>query len=116
MIFIKNIVVLGLQVGDELLVLNGLMVSELDMVYIESVLESSESLSLTIRSCRCIDQAMLRSSAHMEQPDEVLDAMIGRPHSEHLQMSPHQQTDGSSTAGDIGHQLQVRYHLANLVQ
>lgn len=46
----------GLHIGDELVVLNNLMVSELDMVYIETTLEECESVSLTVRSSRSVDQ------------------------------------------------------------
>ncbi|ESO93240.1 hypothetical protein LOTGIDRAFT_232689 [Lottia gigantea] len=42
----------GLIVGDELLVINGKIVSELDMVYIETLLHESRTLFLTVRSFR----------------------------------------------------------------
>ncbi|OWF46649.1 Protein still life, isoforms C/SIF type 2 [Mizuhopecten yessoensis] len=42
----------GLIIGDEILVINGKIVSELDMVYIEAMLHESMSLCLTVRSLR----------------------------------------------------------------
>ncbi|CAL1547658.1 unnamed protein product [Lymnaea stagnalis] len=42
----------GLIVGDEILVINSKIVSELDMVYIETLLHESRSLFLTVRSMR----------------------------------------------------------------
>lgn len=57
MIFCSVDCLKGLHVGDELIVLNNLMVSELDMVYIETTLEECESVSLTVRSCRSVDQS-----------------------------------------------------------
>ncbi|XP_048240466.1 protein still life, isoform SIF type 1-like isoform X4 [Haliotis rufescens] len=42
----------GLIIGDELLVINGKIVSELDMVYIEMLLHESRTLFLTVRSLR----------------------------------------------------------------
>ena len=44
------LVFLGLMIGDEILVINGKVVSELDMVYIENLLHTSQSLCCTIRS------------------------------------------------------------------
>ena len=38
--------------GDEILVINGKVISELDMVYIETLLHESRTLFLTIRSFR----------------------------------------------------------------
>lgn len=38
--------------GDEILVINSKIVSELDMVYIETLLHESRSLFLTVRSMR----------------------------------------------------------------
>ena len=40
------------MVGDEILVINGKIVSELDMVYIETLLHESRTLFLTVRSMR----------------------------------------------------------------
>lgn len=60
----------GLQVGDELLVLNGLVISQLDMVYVEALLDELDAISLTVRSCRTVDRScpMLPSP----QPSEEL--------------------------------------------
>ncbi|KAK2715335.1 protein still life, isoform SIF type 1-like isoform X2 [Artemia franciscana] len=42
----------GLQKSDEIMVLNGALVADLDMMYIESVLQEELSLCLMLRSCR----------------------------------------------------------------
>ncbi|XP_070568887.1 rho guanine nucleotide exchange factor TIAM1-like isoform X3 [Ptychodera flava] len=41
-----------LQVGDELLVINGKVVCDLDMLYIEQLIQQETALTLTVRSCR----------------------------------------------------------------
>ena len=41
----------GLSVGDEILVFNGQMVAELDLLYIESLLEECDKANVTVRSC-----------------------------------------------------------------
>lgn len=43
---------LGIIKGDEILVINGSIVSDLDMMYIESVLQEELSLCLMLRSAR----------------------------------------------------------------
>lgn len=43
---------LGLAIGDEILVINGRIVAELDMVFIENVLQETKAVSLTLRSCQ----------------------------------------------------------------
>lgn len=42
----------GLAIGDEILVINGRIVAELDMVFIENVLQETKAVSLTLRSCQ----------------------------------------------------------------
>ena len=42
----------GLTSGDEILVINGKVVSELDMVYVETLLQDSHSVTLTVRSLK----------------------------------------------------------------
>ena len=48
--------------GDELLMINGMLTCDLDMTYIETLLEESDLVTLTLRSCRCIErwEGMLR--------------------------------------------------------
>jgi len=60
--------VLGLQVGDELLVLNGLVISQLDMVYVEALLDELDAISLTVRSCRTVDQRAASCPAVLASP------------------------------------------------
>lgn len=40
----------GLRAGDEIVVLGGKVVSDLDMVYVETLLADSPSISLTLRT------------------------------------------------------------------
>lgn len=42
----------GLMKGDEIMVINGAIVSDLDMMYIESVLQEEQSLCMMMRSSR----------------------------------------------------------------
>lgn len=44
--------VLGLVVGDEILVINGQAVAQLDMVFIENLLHEVQVVCLMVRSCR----------------------------------------------------------------
>lgn len=42
----------GIEKGDEIMIINGAVVSDLDMMYIESVLQEESSLCMMLRSCR----------------------------------------------------------------
>jgi T-lymphoma invasion and metastasis-inducing protein 1 len=44
--------VLGIIKGDEIMVINGAIVSDLDMMFIESVLQEELSLCMMMRSAR----------------------------------------------------------------
>lgn len=50
--YMYGLTTLGLIVGDEILCLNGKIVSELDMVFVETILYKMLTLTMTIRSCR----------------------------------------------------------------
>ena len=69
---------LGLQVGDELLVLNGLVISQLDMVYVEALLDELDAISLTVRSCRPVDRSCPLLSSP-QQSDELADTPSTQP-------------------------------------
>lgn len=59
-----------LQVGDELLVINGRVVCDLDMLFIENLLRTASSVTLTIRSCRSVfaqTQAMVDTNSFIDQ-------------------------------------------------
>jgi len=43
------------------------MVSELDMVYIETILEECETVTMTVRSCRIIDQSCEIQREHVDE-------------------------------------------------
>ena len=45
-------IVLGVIKGDEIMVLNGAIVSDLDMMFLESVLQEEISLCMMMRSAR----------------------------------------------------------------
>ena len=55
--------ILGLVPGDEILVINGKIVSELDMVYVETLLQDSHSVCLAVRALQ-----MPPSAVAMETP------------------------------------------------
>ncbi len=67
----------GLTAGDEILVINGKVVSDLDMVYVESMLAEANSLCLTIRSCR-VDRPV-NTTAMMEHADMYIENMVCPP-------------------------------------
>ena len=54
---------IGLVPGDEILVINGKIVSELDMVYVETLLQDSHSVCLAVRALQ-----MPPSAVAMETP------------------------------------------------
>lgn len=53
----------GIIKGDEILVINGAIVSDLDMMYIESVLQEELSLCLMLRSSRTEPPALAAALA-----------------------------------------------------
>lgn len=63
-------------VGDEILVVNGKVVSELDMVYIETMLHDSKSLYITVRSLRTHRP---QSSLNCDQADVYINDMVCPP-------------------------------------
>ena len=50
--FLSPSLVAGIIKGDEIMVINGAIVSDLDMMFIESVLQEEISLCMMMRSCR----------------------------------------------------------------
>ena len=63
--------------GDEILVINSKVVAELDMVYVENIIQEATSVTLTIRSCR-IDSPV-NTTALMEHADMYIDNMMCPP-------------------------------------
>ncbi len=68
---------LGLVSGDEILVINGKVVSDLDMVFVENMLIEINALCMTIRSCR-VDRP-INTTALMEHADIYIDNMVCPP-------------------------------------
>ena len=64
----------GISRGDEIMVINGNIVSELDMMYIESVLQEELSLCMMLRSCRDLSQT---DAANQFGLSAELDALAG---------------------------------------
>jgi len=93
--------VLGLQVGDELLVLNGLVISQLDMVYVEALLDELDAISLTVRSCRTVDRACPALSS--PPSDELADTPSTQPM--WMQPSGKQTTPGNFSTPPAGAKL-----------
>jgi len=66
----------GLQKGDEIMVINGGIVSDLDMMYIESVFHEESCLSMMLRSCRT--EAPEKASA-VRSTDEYIESLVCPP-------------------------------------
>lgn len=66
----------GLQKGDEIMVINGAIVSDLDMMYIESVLQEELSLCMMLRSCRSEAPEM---AAAVRSTDEYIESLVCPP-------------------------------------
>ena len=72
----------GVKVGDELITVKSMMVSELDMIYIESILKASSSVDVTLRSVRAAttNQQPLRSpneqSLASSQNNQVVEVAV----------------------------------------
>ncbi|CAG5118110.1 unnamed protein product, partial [Candidula unifasciata] len=81
----------GLIVGDEIMVINGKIVSELDMVYIETLLHESRTLFLTVRSMRTQPP---RSNFIQRHTDAYIDKMVVPP-------PPHQSRLSEKSIGNL---------------
>lgn len=79
----------GLQKGDEIMVINGSLVSDLDMMFIESVLQEELSLCMMLRSCRLEPPDM---GAIVRSTDEYIESLV----------CPPPPTDGNLTDDAIG--------------
>lgn len=66
----------GLTKGDEIMVINGSIVSDLDMMYIESVLQEEQSLCMMIRSCRTEAPEL---AAAVRSTDEYIESLVCPP-------------------------------------
>ena len=66
----------GLQKGDEIMVINGSIVSDLDMMYIESVLQEELSLCMMLRSCRLEPPEM---GSIVRSTDEYIESLVCPP-------------------------------------
>ena len=67
---------IGIIKGDEILVINGAIVSDLDMMYIESVLQEELSLCLMLRSSRTEPPAL---SAALAAADAAIAQLVCPP-------------------------------------
>ena len=67
----------GLITGDEILVINSKVVSDLDMVYVEGFLQEAQGVCLTIRSCRT--EKPVNTTALMEHADAYIESMTCPP-------------------------------------
>ncbi|KAI1288249.1 Protein still life, isoforms C/SIF type 2 [Halotydeus destructor] len=66
----------GLMKGDEILVINGAVVSDLDMMYIESVLQEEQSLCMVLRSCRTEPPEL---AIAVKSTDEYIESLVCPP-------------------------------------
>ena len=61
---------IDLHVGDELLCIEGRVVCDLDMLFIENLLHTSSTVTLTVRSSRTVfaqTQAMMDTNKYIDQ-------------------------------------------------
>ncbi|XP_037784013.1 protein still life, isoform SIF type 1-like isoform X8 [Penaeus monodon] len=72
----QNEEIYGIIKGDEIMVINGAIVSDLDMMYIESVLQEELALCLMMRSSRT-DPPDLASL--MKTTDEIIESLVCPP-------------------------------------
>ncbi|RWS12669.1 hypothetical protein B4U79_00153 [Dinothrombium tinctorium] len=66
----------GLAKGDEIMVINGAIVSDLDMMYIESVLQEELSLCMMLRSCRTEPPELCST---VRSTDEYIESLVCPP-------------------------------------
>ncbi|EDW30886.1 GL12349 [Drosophila persimilis] len=62
--------------GDEIMVINGAIVSDLDMMYLESVLQEEQSLSMMMRSSRTEPPDLV---GIMRVTDDMIDSLVCPP-------------------------------------
>ncbi|XP_055382538.1 protein still life, isoforms C/SIF type 2 isoform X2 [Condylostylus longicornis] len=66
----------GIIKGDEIMVINGAIVSDLDMMYLESVLQEEQSLSMMMRSSRTEPPELV---GIMRVTDDMIDSLVCPP-------------------------------------
>ncbi|XP_046808142.1 protein still life, isoform SIF type 1 isoform X6 [Lucilia cuprina] len=66
----------GIIKGDEIMVINGAIVSDLDMMYLESVLQEEQSLSMMMRSSRTEPPDL---GGIMRVTDDMIDSLVCPP-------------------------------------
>lgn len=70
----------GLIPGDEILIINGKIVSELDMVFIETLLHESHSLCMTVQTCRVQVPAVVNAGGpSVDSNDSIIQNTMGTP-------------------------------------
>lgn len=69
----------GIVVGDEILVINGELVTQLDMVFIESMLQDLQMVCLTVRSCRVDRPNTGPVLCAPDPPDAFIDSVVTSP-------------------------------------
>ncbi|XP_036357057.1 protein still life, isoform SIF type 1 isoform X5 [Octopus sinensis] len=70
----------GLIPGDEILIINGKIVSELDMVFIEALLHESHSLCMTVQTCRVqVPTVVNAGGPSADTNDSIIQNTIGTP-------------------------------------
>ncbi|GAB1600635.1 protein still life, isoform SIF type 1-like isoform X8 [Argonauta hians] len=69
----------GLIPGDEILIINGKIVSELDMVFIEALLHESHSLCMTVQTCRVQVPTVVNAGGPSDTNDSIIQNTMGTP-------------------------------------
>lgn len=75
-----NVLILGLIKSDEIMVINSAIVSDLDMMYLESALQEELSLSMMMRSSRT-EPPQLPSGSRIisKTTDDIIQSLVCPP-------------------------------------
>ncbi|EEB20227.1 still life, sif, putative [Pediculus humanus corporis] len=69
----------GIIKGDEIMVINGAIVSDLDMMYLESVLQEELALCMMMRSSRTEPPDLTAVSGIMRSTDDIIESLVCPP-------------------------------------
>lgn len=69
----------GLIKGDEIMVINGAIVADLDMMYIESVLQEELSLCMMVRSSRMEAPDIPTGSCSVRSAEDYIESLVRTP-------------------------------------
>lgn len=109
--FLLHSVFQGLVVGDEILVINGELVTQLDMVFIEIMLQDLQVVCLTVRSCR-VDRPNTGGAVLCapDPPDAFVDSAVTSPATSSSSQVPGDRltSDSNASASNSGKWLPLQ--------